>query len=501
MKRLIVIVFVMTWCAVACAQQWTDPVRGSWVRNGAAQSGDVILADRGKGCEIVVASNEAPAVMQAARFLAGDIETISGFKPPIVARYLYRDRVAIHLTTVGNGTPPAAVHAERLRGLWEAHRIVTVGNNVWLVGSNFRGTAFAAYTLSERLGIDPLYLWTGYLPVRRATLVLKTTDYYAAPPTFRFRGMFHDDEDRLPRPLVNGIPDRNGTVPLVWYERFFETALRLRMNMVAPFVRVQRPFAVQKLASDWGLYYTSHHYDVLLSNPYGYDRFHLAQQRGVTGPYDWATNKDGLLKFWQGGVLENRNLHCIWPVGLRGTEDYGMRFPPGTTDVQKGQAFSEAIADQIRMTKALLPEGEEPIFHFTMYSEMLDIYRKGLVDVPADVILVWPDDNDGIMRGLPERAGASQNGVYYHLSYLGSNATKQTFATVQPNRIEQEFRKVVASGATSYMLVNVSELRDVVMEHFPARTQEDDMSIGGAASISARKPPRSPRRPIGTTIN
>jgi hypothetical protein len=160
MKRLIVIVFVMTWCAVACAQQWTDPVRGSWVRNGAAQSGDVILADRGKGCEIVVASNEAPAVMQAARFLAGDIETISGFKPPIVARYLYRDRVAIHLTTVGNGTPPAAVHAERLRGLWEAHRIVTVGNNVWLVGSNFRGTAFAAYTLSERLGIDPLYLWT-----------------------------------------------------------------------------------------------------------------------------------------------------------------------------------------------------------------------------------------------------------------------------------------------------------------------------------------------------
>jgi hypothetical protein len=33
------------------------------------------------------------------------------------------------------------------------------GKDVWLVGSNPRGTAFAAYTLLERLGIDPLYLW------------------------------------------------------------------------------------------------------------------------------------------------------------------------------------------------------------------------------------------------------------------------------------------------------------------------------------------------------
>jgi hypothetical protein len=35
---------------------------------------------------------------------------------------------------------------------------------------------------------------------------------------------------------------------------------------------------------------------------------------------------------------------------------------------------------------------------------------------------------------------------------------------VQPLRIGDEFRRIVQSGATEYMLVNVSELREYVME-------------------------------------
>src|SRR2546430_8118737 len=84
-----------------------------------------------------------------------------------------------------------------------------------------------------------------------------------------YRGFFHDDEDILPRPFdARGYPLQTGDVPLAWYRRYFETALRLRMNMVAPYVRVHRRFEVQQLASDWGLYYTSHHYDILVSNPF-----------------------------------------------------------------------------------------------------------------------------------------------------------------------------------------------------------------------------------------
>ena len=34
-------------------------------------------------------------------------------------------------------------------------------------------------------------------------------------------------------------------------------------------------------------------------------------------------------------------------------------------------------------------------------------------------MIVWPDDNDGHMRGLPTRSGKWKHGVYYHLAYLG----------------------------------------------------------------------------------
>jgi tetratricopeptide (TPR) repeat protein len=453
--------------AVASAQTapWTTTLRGSWVQTGQPAQGDVILAGIGGVCEIVVDVAENSAVRQAAEFLAGDIEKISGHRPPVV-KTPDPDRVRIRLVTIGVATVPASIDTAAMRGQWESYRIATNGDTVWLVGANPRGTAFAAYTLSERLGIDPLYIWTGYRPEHHDPLVLKRTSFSQGPPTFRFRGFFHDDEDLLPRPFdANGYPLQTGDVPLEWYKRFFETALRLRMNMVAPYTRVHRRYEVQKLASDWGLYYTSHHYDILVSNPWGLVRFNLAAERGIRPDYDWFTNRDGMLKFWRGGVLENRDLNVIWPVGMRGTQDRSFTFPPGTTDEQKAQTFRDVIREQVNIVRELLPKDKTPLFHFTMYSEMLTEYQRNpsAFDLPSDVIIVWPDDNDGHMRALPSAVGRWKHGVYYHLAYLGGNLSKQLTHTVSPSVIAEQFDRIVKAGATEYMLVNVSELRDYVM--------------------------------------
>ena len=453
-------------CGAAAAQvaPWTIPLRGSWVQTGAAAPGDVTLAASSGTAPIVVADDENSIVHQAAEFLAGDIEKISGRRPGIV-KTAADGVVTIRLVTLGNGQIPAAIDTRSLQGQWESYRIVTEDRTVWLVGSNPRGTAFAAYTLSEHLGIDPLYIWTGYRPKHRDPLVLKRTNYSQAPPTFRYRGFFHDDEDLLPRPFdANGYPLQTGDVPLDWYKRFFETALRLRMNMVAPYTRVHRRYEVQKLASDWGLYYTSHHYDILVSNPWGLDHFNLAAERGVKPDYNWFTNRDGMLKFWRGGVMENRDLDVIWPVGMRGTSDRPFVFPQGTTDQQKAETFRDVIGEQVKMVRDLVPN-KPAIFHFTMYSEMLPAYQRdpAAFDLPSDVIIVWPDDNDGHMRGLPAQLGRWKHGVYYHLAYLGGRLSQQLTHTVTPATIAGEFDKVVKAGATEYMLVNVSELRDYVM--------------------------------------
>src|SRR5437879_9417341 len=70
--------------SAAQADPWAAPVRGSWVRTGPAARGDVVLASHDSGAEIVVGAAENLNVRQAAVFLAGDIETISGYRPPIV---------------------------------------------------------------------------------------------------------------------------------------------------------------------------------------------------------------------------------------------------------------------------------------------------------------------------------------------------------------------------------------------------------------------------------
>ena len=451
--------------ASAPTAPWTIPLRGSWVQIGAAAQGDVILAGKDRASEVVVSDDENSAVHQAAEFLAGDIEKISGYRPPIV-KTPSGDRVGIRLVTLGHGRPPAAIDAGAMQGQWESYRIVTAGRTVWLVGSNPRGTAFAAYTLSERLGIDPLYIWTGYAPEHRDPLVLKRTSFAQGPPAFRYRGFFHDDEDLLPRPFdANGYPLQTGDVPLDWYKRFFETALRLRMNMVAPYTRVHRRYEVQKLASDWGLYYTSHHYDILVSNPFGLTTYNLAAERGVKPDWNWFTNREGMLKFWRGGLMENKDLDVIWPVGMRGTSDRPFTFPPGTTDDQRAATFREVINEQVKMVREVLPKDKTPLFHFTMYSEMLPAYQRNpaAFDLPDDVIIVWPDDNDGHMRGLPASLGKWKHGVYYHLAYLGGRLTKQLTHTVGPSVVAEQFDKIVKSGATEYMLVNMSEVRDYVM--------------------------------------
>jgi hypothetical protein len=450
--------------AAAIAQEWSGPVRGSWVQTTTAkQSGDINLANS----EIVVAAEENSAVKQAATFLSSDIEKISGYKPAIVARPA-GGRVSIRLVTLNDAAPlPAGIEKQKLAGQWEAYQVYTSADTVWLVGSDFRGTAYASYTLSERLGIDPLYLWTGYVPEKHTPLILKQTNFAAPPPTFKYRGFFHDDEDILPQPFdENGYPLQTGTVPRAWYEKFFETALRLRMNMVAPYVRVQRPYDIQKTASDWGLFYTSHHYDSLLSNPWGFTRFGLAAARNAGTDWDWFKNRQGMLNFWRGGVLENRDLNAIWPVGLRGTQDRGYTFPEGMSDDEKNKIYREVIDEQVQLTKSLLPAGKAPLFHFTLYTEMLPQYLSGKLDVPPEVTIVWTDDNDGHMRALPQAKDQWKHGVYYHLAYFSTTTrlTKQISHIVTPMRVEEEFRNIVKAGATEFMLVNVSEMREYVME-------------------------------------
>ncbi len=438
--------------------RWATVRRGSWLRRDTPQPNDVVLDAPGAPPPVLVVSDsEASCVRQAVRFLATDLAAIAGREPVLAAAAPAKGPRIVVLTAAGDPR-------------WEAYDLEVGDEQITIRGSNPRGTAFGVYELCERLGVDPLHHWSGIEPERVSPLVVRSLAYHQAPPAVRFRGLFHDDEDILPEPrLDDGKPDQHGVVPVRWYERYFETALRLRLNMVAPWVRVTKPVAVQKLASEWGLYYTSHHYDTLLSDPYHFERVPrgatrgLAAQRGVEPKWDWQANREGLIRFWRGGVEENRELDCIWPLGMRGTNDYSYRFPKEWTEDQRLSAYREALETQVNLVRSLVAPGREALFHFTMYTEMLGYFQTGKLPVPDDVIIVWPDDNDGRLRALPPERGEHRHGVYYHLAYLGGQKTAQTHQVTPPGRIEEQFRAILAAGCTEFFLTNVSELREYVL--------------------------------------
>lgn len=464
MKSIPIVIFVFI-STLSVFGIWTETIRGSWVQTGTPATGDILLVSGNEVCEIVVGKNESGIVNQAALFLAEDIRKISGKTPEIVHNPSGKKN-SIHIATINNITDKYELSCTKNDRGWESFSIESTKNKIILIGSDPRGTAFAVYTLSERLGIDPLYHWTGYRPERRNPLIVKKINFQANPPAFKYRGLFHDDEDILQRPYdKNGYPLREGDIPLEWYKRYFETTLRLKMNMTAPYTRANRRFEIQKLASDWGLFFTSHHYDILLSNPWWFTRG-LAEKREVKPVWDWFSNSEGMLRYWEAGLNENKDLNAIWPVGLRNTADKSFDFPEGTTQEQKNKLFRDVIREQVDMVKSRIrADKEAPVFTFTLYAEMLNNFYENpdAFQLPEDVIIIWVDDDDGRMRALPKQKGHWKHGVYYHLAYWWEQKTKQLTQVVPPSLIAQEFEKIVSAGATEYMLVNVSELRDYVM--------------------------------------
>ena len=83
---------------------WSEPVRGSWV----------VLDGKGLAlwnADIVVDEQAYPGVKQAAKFLAQDLEKITGKRPAIVSKV--GKNPFIRLATVGQSKTPSEFNALR----------------------------------------------------------------------------------------------------------------------------------------------------------------------------------------------------------------------------------------------------------------------------------------------------------------------------------------------------------------------------------------------------
>ncbi len=423
--------------------------------------GGLALADMQGVAQVVTAPGDAEVVRIAAADLTADLTRVSGASA--------RNGAQIWLGTLGHNpqidrlVKRGKLDVSALRGAWESFVITVVdrpapgvASALVIVGSDRRGTAYGAYELSQAIGVSPWHWWADAVPAHHATIHAVAGVTRFGPPSVKYRGVFLNDEDWGLAPwAANTFEPQTGTIGPKTYARLFELMLRLKANLVWPAMHtVTRPFnadpANARLADRYAIVMGSSHAEPMLRNNVG-------EWKGKAADFNYLANPTGVAKYWNERVRANVGYESIWTLGMRGIHDSGIVGP--TNDDGRRALLERIFADQRAMLAAAGKRNAPQVF--TPYKEVLDVYRGGL-KVPADVTLMWPDDNFGYIRHLPdaaERARPGGSGIYYHLSYLGAPLSYLWLSTTPPALIREEMGRAFDAGARQMWVANVGDLK------------------------------------------
>ncbi|MGA1799081.1 glycosyl hydrolase 115 family protein [Sphingomonas sp. 4RDLI-65] len=422
------------------------------------------LADAQGIARVVTAPGDHAVVRIAAADLTNDLRRVTGATTA--------NGTQIWLGTLGRSAAidrlvrRGTLDVSKLRGAWESFVIATVANPtpgvaaaLVIVGSDRRGTAFGAYELSRAIGVSPWHWWADVTPEHHAAIYAPAGLHRFGPPSVQYRGIFLNDEDWGLQPWAAETfePDA-GTIGPKTYAKLFELMLRLKANLVWPAMhKVTAPFNANpenaQLADRYAIVMGSSHAEPMLRNNVG-------EWSAPAADFNYLTNPAGVADYWKARVRANGRYESVWTLGMRGIHDSGIVGP--TTDDARRSLLERVFADQ----RAMLANGVNRNFTrvpqvFTPYKEVLDVYRGGL-KVPDDVTLMWPDDNFGYIRHVPdaaERARSGGAGIYYHLSYLGAPLSYLWLSTTPPALIREELGRAWDAGARRMWVANVGDLK------------------------------------------
>ena len=407
----------------------------------------------------VVESLEEPApVRRATEDLLQDFEKVFGRRPALVDRLeesgpiaiLIADRSRVHAgisCKAPSETESFAFSLVRVPGRQPLRQIIC------LTGADMRGTIYAVYQFSQAyLGVDPMYLWTDKQPDKQSAVTLPENFSRLYPkPVFRYRGFFPNDEDLLTGWIPAEPGDHTGISLKVW-DNVFETILRLKGNMVVPGTWIFPDDAQVEAATGRGLIVNQHH-----AIPLGVN----VARWPPDVPYNFSTHPEILERAWTDAVATYKpGQEILWSVGLRGLSDssYASLDPSvRDNDPLLGQRISEAIAAQLRIVRARYPDAH---FVTDLWQEGARLMQEGYLHIPPEVTLVWADTGYGDMQdGGKVSAG---QGAYFHVAMMNGQAN-QLSELVPVGVIAQELGRYERAGATSYLLVNTSDIRPVAM--------------------------------------
>ena len=422
-----------------------------------------------------------------AHMLADDVELVTGRRPQVTTATSVKNipkGVSVAVGTVGSSrlidelVRQKTIDVSAIKGKWESFVITTIerpkqGEQLLVIaGSDRRGTAFGLMSLSEAIGVSPWYWWADVTPQHKEALYVEPCTFVQGEPSVQYRGIFINDErfGGWARWAEQNYEKENGKVGPKTYQKVFELLLRLKANYLWPAMHPgTQAFNDDpenaRLADDYAIVMGSSHCEQMLRNNEGEWKAVEQKHPGTLGDFNYITNRQTMLNYWETRVKTNGRYENTYTLGLRGIHDYPMEGANSTAE--RVALMQQAIDDQRDMLRRNIHKPLEEIPQvLCTYEEVLEAYHNGL-KVSEDVTLLWSDDKHGYCRNLcnpdeMKRKGGA--GIYYHLSYHGDPASWIWLSPLSTAFLSTELTKAYTYGARKIWVFNVGDIKPAEKE-------------------------------------
>lgn len=319
------------------------------------------------------------------------------------------------------------------------------------------GFIYGIYHVSKMiLGVNEFWFWNEQKFIKRNGYEVPEGYHIESRPfSVRFRGWFINDE------VLIDAWNPNGDKELPW-KMAFEALLRCGGNMTIPGTD-ENAHIYDQIASDMGLWITHHH-----AEPLGAQMFSRVYP-DLDASYD--KYPELFEQLWKDAVDRQKDYKVIWNLGFRGQGDrpFWADDPAYNTDEKRGELISKLIRRQYDIVKSF---DDNAIFCSNLYGETMELYKKGLIQIPDDVVFIWADNGYGKMvsrrqgnhnprvSALPEGKAKGRHGIYYHASFYDLQAAAQmTMLPNSPEFVVKELLNVYDKGADDFWIINCSNIK------------------------------------------
>jgi hypothetical protein len=439
----------------------------------------VIEYGKGNACSFTVENGAFEGVKKIACKVAKDFEKVCGVLPQIVTEIPQKGETAILFATLGHSPlldtligegkfDPAAISGKNeVYGIKIIDKAFKgIAQALVVCGSDKRGTIYGMFALSEFIGVSPLHFWGDAEPPSVERIVINPAiETVSKEPSVKYRGFFINDEWPC---FGNWAVSHFKGFTAAMYDHVFELLLRLKGNYLWPAMWTSS-FALdgpeslnEELADIYGVVIGASHHEPCLRASEEWDKV-----RGPNSIYgnewNYYTNKDGLLKYWEDGLRRSGKYEKIVTIGMRGERDSKML---GEKSTVKDNV--DLLKDIIKNQRRLVSEyaGQSPQL-LALYKEVEEYFYgsaefEGLKDWDGldGVICMLCDDNFGFVRTLPtQELGNRKYGMYYHFDYHGGPVSYEWMPSTSYERTWEQLCKAYDHGIREVWIVNVGDLK------------------------------------------